>query len=176
MLRRIRNCVRLAFEQESSAVPPILEIQDDIEQLGYGQHLLLWAFRATAMGHADCPTLRRAFHAACCGLEDEALMALMVVVRTLGFCGRRKMRLHVPGCRCVSPDERTLLLLFAAAKTSVEMGDETEIRAELFDLVDPSLSGGVLLALQTVTSAIETHGHTVMATAFGGNRPERILH
>ena len=155
---------------------PILETPDDIDHLGYGQHLLLWAFRATAMGHADCPTLRKAFHSACAGLEDDALMALMIVVRTLGFCGRRKMRLHVPGCRCVSADERTILALFAAARASVEMGDEAEVLSELGDLVDPSLGQGLLLALQTVTSALETNGHAVMISETAGHAPKRVLH
>ncbi len=155
---------------------PILETPDDIDHLGYSQHLLLWAFRATAMGHADCPTLRKAFHAACCGLEDEALMGLLVIVRTLGFCGRRKMRLHVPGCRCVSADERTILSLFAAAKVSVEDGDETEVRAELCELVDASLSEALLLALQTVTSALETNGHAVIVGDPASYARARVLH
>ena len=134
---------------------------DDIRDLQRSEHLLLWAFRSTAMGHGDCPTLRRTYASALAESADETLAALLIVVRVLGFAGRRKLSLHVPGCVCVGADERAILALFAAARESVLTGDETRVRAHLAFLLAAPLAEGVLFSLQVVVSALETHGYAL---------------
>ncbi len=145
---------------------------DDIRDLDHGEHLLLWAFRSIAVGHGDCPTLRQTFASALAGSAEETLAALLVVVRTLGFAGRRRLSLHVPGCVCVGADERSILALFAAARESFETSDETRVRTHLAFLLAPHLTEGFLFALQLVVSAFETQGYTLPVR--DGGPPARV--
>jgi hypothetical protein len=129
--------------------------------LARAEQLTLWSLRAIALGHAECPALRRALHVALGSSAEEAFTSLFVAVRTLGWCARRRLRLHVPGCDGVSDDERRLLALFAAAQHALADGDEGEVRRQLDALVEPPLTEGFLMTLQTVASALEVNGYTL---------------
>ena len=81
-----------------------------------GEHMLLWAFRASAFGAGDCHLIRRQFEDSCGPLGLEALTALQVFVRELGISGRRKVTLAAPGSYRLTRDEQSVLALFAAAQ------------------------------------------------------------
>ena len=89
---------------------------DHLEDLLQGEHMVLWAFRAIAMGAADCRLVRRQFDMACGPAGSEALAALNVFVRELGLNGRRKVTLAAPGSARLTRDEQLILALFAAAQ------------------------------------------------------------
>jgi len=88
-----------------------------LDDLLQGEHMLLWAFRATAFGAGDCRLVRRQFEEACGPLGLEALTALRVFVRELGLGGRRKVTLAAPGSRRLTRDELCILSVFAAAQS-----------------------------------------------------------
>ena len=89
-----------------------------------GEHMLLWAFRATAFGAGDCHLIRRQFEESCGPMGVQALTALSVFVRELGQGGRRKVTLAAPGSYRLTRDEQSVLALFAAAQ------DEDYVRLE----------------------------------------------
>lgn len=136
-------------------------IPDELSRLQRPEHLLLWGFRAVAMGHGDCPALRRGFASALGAVADETLMSMLVLVRTLGLRGRRRLRLHTPGCLCVSPDEQAILALFAAAQDSLRTGDESRVRAHLAFLIESAAGEYALFALQAVVAALDAGGHVL---------------
>lgn len=89
---------------------------DRLDDLLQGEHMVLWAFRAIAMGAADCRLIKRQFDMACGPAGSEALAALNVFVRELGINGKRKVTLAAPGSLCLTRDEQLILALFAAAQ------------------------------------------------------------
>jgi hypothetical protein len=154
---------------------------DDFTRLTRPEQLIIWTLRTVAVGHGECPMVRRMFGHSFGAGADDAFMGFFIAVRTLGWCGRRKLRLHVPGCMAVSPDEREIVALFAEAQASLTEGDETEVRARLAHLVDSGAAEAVLLSLQTVAGALEACGYTlprprtfIVANPTGA--PPRLLH
>lgn len=89
---------------------------DRLEDLLQGEHMVLWAFRAIAMGAPDCRLIRRQFDVACGPAGSEALAALNVFVRELGLNGKRRVTLAAPGSARLTRDEQLILALFAAAQ------------------------------------------------------------
>ncbi|MES2897555.1 MAG: hypothetical protein V4759_16155 [Pseudomonadota bacterium] len=87
-----------------------------LDELSQGEHMLLWAFRALAIGARDCRLIHRQFEDACGAAGAEALAALTVFVRELALNGRRRITVAAPGSRCVTRDEQLILALFAAAQ------------------------------------------------------------
>ncbi len=128
-------------------------------ELASGEQLTLWSVRAIALGHAECSSLQRAFHVALGSAAEEAFTALFLAVRTLGWCARRRLRLHAPGCERVSADERILLGVFAAAQQAGIDGDEACVRLRLQALVEPRLLEGLLTTLQAAASTLEVNGY-----------------
>lgn len=89
---------------------------DRLCALTHGEHLLLWAFRASAFGAGGCTLVRRAFEDGCGAMGPEALNALRVFVRELALQGRRRVRLCAPGSARLTRDEQLVLAVFAAAQ------------------------------------------------------------
>lgn len=87
-----------------------------LSDLTQGEHMLLWAFRATAFGVGGCELIRRQFDETCGPLGLEALTALTVFVRELGLTGRRKITLAAPGSHRLTRDEQSVLAVFASAQ------------------------------------------------------------
>ncbi len=112
---------------------------NDIRDPRRPEHLLVWALRAIAVGHGDCPRLRRAFEAACGSRGDHALMAYFGLVRNIGMTGRRRLRLHTPGCVCLS-------------------SDETRLRAHLRWLVEDEPDPTFIHAARVVAHILEVNG------------------
>lgn len=95
---------------------PELTAPDRLDDLTQGEHMLLWAFRALAIGARDRRLIHRQFDEACGPAGVEALAALGVFVRELALGGRRKVTLAAPGSLSITRDEQLILALFAAAQ------------------------------------------------------------
>jgi hypothetical protein len=89
---------------------------DRLCALTRGEHMLLWAFRASACGAGRCGLVRRQFEDSCGPNGPEAINALLVFVRELALQGRRTVSVCVPGSHRLSRDEQLVLAIFAAAQ------------------------------------------------------------
>jgi hypothetical protein len=146
----------------SAPQPPPLSgvaLAEDFAGLERAEQLIIWTLRTIAVGHGECAGLRRMF--AFGAGADDALLGFFITVRTLGWYGQRKLRLHVPGRLAVSPDERTILALFAETQASLIDGDETGVRQRPAQLADSRATEAVLLSLQAVASALEAGGYVL---------------
>ena len=131
---------------------------DTIQDLSRPEHLLVWALRAIAVGHDDCPLLGQTFERACGPLGDQAFGAYCIVVKTIGMIGRRRLRVHVPGCPCVSLDEKAIVGVIAAAQQSLAQGDETLLRLRLQFLVEAAPAESLIFAAQAVARIMDAGG------------------
>ncbi len=87
----------------------------DLSDLTYGEHLIVWAFRAFAKGR-ECVVVRKEFEHGCGEHAAQAFAAMRVFVQQLAMQGRRPITLAPPGCLTVVRDEQLVLRLFAAAQ------------------------------------------------------------
>lgn len=87
----------------------------DLDDLTYGEHLIVWAFRTLAKGRT-CAIVRKAFEHGCGDQANAAFTAMQVFVQQLSVVGRRPIDHAPPGCPTVMRDELVLLRLFAAAQ------------------------------------------------------------
>lgn len=118
-------------------------------ELFYGEHLLLWAFRLLALGGEDCGIARNRFESACGIAGPEALCALTVFVHELKIRGTRRVALNAPGCRLTTPDEKTILSLFAAAQAENHPRLETLLADLLGQPPQPPFAAAASLIAQT---------------------------
>lgn len=81
----------MSFLRPAPLAPPA-----DVRELTQAEHLVLFGFRATALGHGDCPVLHRTFHGFIGAEAEGALCSLLVFVRVIGGAGRRRVRLQRP--------------------------------------------------------------------------------
>lgn len=130
----------------------------DVRDLTQAEHLVLFGFRATALGHGDCPVLHRTFHGLLGAEAEAALCNLLVFVRVIGGAGRRRVRLQPPGCCVVSPDERLILGALAAAQASLTGEGEVELTDHLAHLLDQPPAESLLMAAQAVAAALTVGG------------------
>lgn len=119
-----------------------------------GEHMLLWAFRATAFGAGDCHLIRRQFEESCGPMGVQALAALSVFVRELGQGGRRKVTLAAPGSYRLTRDEQSILALFAAAQAE----DYIRMEAHLAWLLADTPRAPFPAAACLIAQALEMHG------------------
>ena len=85
-------------------------------QLGGGAGYALWAFRAAAIGHFDCPALVRGFDRLFEEKSVTARGALLNFARAIGSHGHRRIGLAEPGCCGVTSDELSIVAVLAAAQ------------------------------------------------------------
>lgn len=134
------------------------ETPEDIRDLRQPEHLLVLALRAIAVGHADCPAVRQAFLSACGANGDQARMGYFLLVRQIGMAGRRRLKLHLPGCVCLSADERAIVAVVAAAQDALRTGDETRLVAHLRWLVEGEPPRTFVDLARTVAGALQDNG------------------
>lgn len=145
----------LLSHPSSAAIAPAV---CDVRDLRRGEHLVLLGFRALALGHAECPTLRRTFAGLLGGDADDALMQMLAFVRVVGSAGLRRLRLHVPGCCALSDDERGVLAAVAAAQASLYDADEAPLRRALDALLGSPSPEACVFAAQAVAAALTLSG------------------
>jgi hypothetical protein len=133
----------------SQAAP---DAPDRLCALTRGEHMLLWAFRASAFGGGRCGLVRRQFEDSCGPNGPEAINALLVFVRELALKGRRTVSICAPGSHRLSRDEQLVLAVFAAAQAE----DYRRMEAHLAWLVggEPSHAFGAIACLIADTFAL----------------------
>jgi hypothetical protein len=134
---------------------------DTIEGLSRTEHLFVWALRAIAVGHAECPLLHQTFSAACGWRGDSALATYFVLVRYIGNTARRPLRLHAPGCASVSADEMAIVGVVAAAQASLSEADPTLLRMRLDFLLEEHGQEAGLNAARALAEIIADSGHVL---------------
>jgi hypothetical protein len=102
-----------------------------IQTLSRPEHLLVWALRAVALGHEDDPVVIRTFRRACGEHGLRTLDAYCAFVRCVGMVADRRLKVHVPGCPCVSEDECAVVACLAAAQRSLTLLDEARLQHRL---------------------------------------------
>jgi hypothetical protein len=149
------------------------ETPGDIRDLRRPEHLLIRTLRAIAIGHGDCPRLGRAFEAVCGPQGGHALMSFFVLVRMIGVAGRRRLRLHAPGCVCLSSDERAMLAVIAAAQDGLRTGDTARLTAHLRWLVEGEPDQTFIHASNVVAHILQAHGQRLPLRARGVGQDDR---
>jgi hypothetical protein len=129
----------------------------DLADLAYGEHLIVWAFRAFAKGR-DCPIVRREFDHGCGARAGEAFGAMRVFVQQWATRGRPIVPAP-PGGLTLTRDERALLNLFAAAQTGDGAGFAAHFRALTGSASNPIVERAVTL----VAEAMARRGHRLGA-------------
>ena len=118
---------------------------DAFDQLDRGQQLVIWTIRAIALGFGDGPALQHMLAMAFGSGAEDVFQSFLVIVRTLGGCARRRLRLHAPGCLRISSDEQAMLALFTAAQRAQTGGDDGEVKAQLDGLIEPPAHPALML-------------------------------
>lgn len=149
------------------------DLSDDVEtiaDLSRSEHLLVWALRAIAVGHGDCPLIAQTFARACGPMGGHALQAYFALVKFIGMSGRRRLRVHVPGCPRVSHDERTIVGIVAAAQGSTRGPEETLLGMRLRFLVQGEPHQSLLCAAQEVARVFAANGY-ILPLGLTGDGP-----
>ncbi len=87
-----------------------------IPELGFGGRFALWGFRACAIGHRTCCTLTKGYGLELGAHAEDALNGLVVLAQCLGTHGRRRVRVHRPGCLRATSDEICIVAALSAAQ------------------------------------------------------------
>ena len=142
------------------------------------EHLLIWALRAIAVGNGDCPLVARTFDKACGRLGGQAMHAYFALVKYIGMTGRRRLRVHTPGCPCVSVDETAIVGVVAAAQSDAPDGGESLLKMRLRFLVEGEPHEAFLSAARAVAQAFKVAGLKLplrlMADAQVASTPARL--
>lgn len=141
-----------------------------LSDLTQGEHLLLWAFRATAFGKGDCRIVRRTFDISCGFAGLEALAAIKVLVSQIRRRGRREVTLAVPGSYDLTRDEQLILATFGAAQAE----DYARMEAHLIWLTGSPVEPPFGAAACLVAQAFSMNGLLLRlppAAAAPGSRP-----
>ena len=157
----------LILAHRRDLAPPVA----DVRELFRGEHLVLLGFRALAIGHAECPMLRRTFQSLLGADADDTLAHMLAFVRVVGSAGVKPVRLHAPGCCGLSDDERGVLAAVAAGQASLYSADEAPLRETLTGLLGLEPSEGCLFAAQAVGAALTLSGLELPAREAAPSEP-----
>ncbi|MEO6380167.1 MAG: hypothetical protein ABIO37_19250, partial [Caulobacteraceae bacterium] len=103
----------------------------------------------------------RTFALACGEMGGEALQSYVVLVQYIGMTGRRRLRVHIPGCPCVSLDETAIVGVVAAAQHSLREGDDALLKMRLRFLLETEPKEVFLFAAQAVATVLDACGHAL---------------
>ena len=92
-----------------------------ISELGLGAGYALWGFRAAAIEHTDCPTLRNGFHEVFRHDSAHAVARLRTLADTLGKLGGRRINIAYPCCETITADEMSIIALLSVAQERDDM-------------------------------------------------------
>jgi hypothetical protein len=131
---------------------------ETVEDLTRPEHLLVWAMRAIALGHEDCPTVVQTFRRLCGANGDQTLQIYVIFIKYLAMTSRRRLQVHVPGCLCMGSDEAAALAIIAAGQRSLRSRDERGLRAALRDLTQARADESLVLVVQGVARLLDASG------------------
>lgn len=126
----------------------------DLGDLTYGEHLIVWAFRAFAR-RRECVIVRREFDYVCGERAAEAFGGMRIFVEQLTMLGRRPIDLPPPGSPVLAPDEQRVLCLFAAAQA----GDRGRFAALFHVLAEAACDPVGEEAVALVVETMRRRGH-----------------
>jgi hypothetical protein len=132
-----------------------------LRDLDPAEHLLVWGLRTIAVGHGDCPALARTFVSRCGAMGAPALQAYFTLVQLIGMSSRRRLRVHTPGCACVSVDETAVVGIVAAAQDAVSGGDDGLLRMRLGFLARPDAAEALRHTAQALARALKAGGQAL---------------
>ena len=114
-----------------------------------------------AIGRGDCPMIQRSFDDACGPLANQAMTALFVLVKQLGWKSGRQLHLHVPGCRRISGDELMLLRAFADAQDAALIHRDDRLDEQLGRLLGGPPDPSIRSSLRMVAYLLSLNGHSL---------------
>ena len=121
---------------------------------GDGEHLLVWSWRRAAAGLITCPVIAREFQDACGEDGAEVFLTFLTFLKALGFASRRQLTTGAPGSLAVTPDERQVLALIAAAQAETPALFEAHLRW----LSRPKQRHVLRIAAGALATALEVNG------------------
>lgn len=133
----------------------------DHADLGLAERTLLHGVRRIASGGDRCPATRREFAEALGPLGEDALAAFRCFFWTLAAFGRRRLAVGFPGAGAISPDERLLLVVFAAAQA----GETDRLCAHLRFLAGGADHRYLAAAATVVAKSLAVAGHRLTLPA-----------
>ncbi len=140
-------------------------IQDvKFHDLCEGAGLAIWGFRSCAMGHSGCCTLAAAYHRALGEDFASTLADILTFVQMVGYHGKRKVHLSVPGCPHVTTDE----LLIAAVLAAAQKDDYARRDCHLTWLLG-------VPSVQVLSRLVDQIGETFTRHGLSINAPETAL-
>lgn len=92
-----------------------------LPDLGAGSGYFVWAFRACAGGQSDCGVLADGYRSAFGADGGRILGHILGLSRLIEYLGERRVRLGMPGCVRITPDEVSLLATVGAAQHNDQM-------------------------------------------------------
>lgn len=146
---------------QNAPPPPAAPPPDSAAAFGYAEHLLIWSWRRVAANREMTPLIGREFADSCGEDAGEVFATFCALLRALAFAGRRVLAVGHPGSLAVTPDERQLLNLVAAAQE----GRETLFEAHLRWLAKPEARDVLAMAARGMAAALSANGLTLTLTA-----------
>lgn len=120
-----------------------------------GGRVLIDALRRMATGHDTCRLILGEFAAAFPGDGPEIFATFRVFLQAVAHAGRRKLRVAAPGSTQLSPDEKLLLALIAAAQS----GDQSLLDGYVSWLTRADRRMSVVaIAVGALATALGAHG------------------
>lgn len=124
-------------------------------ELAYADHLIVWSFRAFAVGKWRCAVIEREYRDACGAAAPQAMNSLTVFGLELAVQGRRTIAFARPGLLSLTRDEQLLLALYAAAQA----GDRARFDAHLSWLLGRPAVPPFYHAAQVTARALAARGY-----------------
>ncbi len=140
----------------------------DLRSLRYAEHFCIWAIRTSVACSSQCKTLVREFHHAFGPQAEAGMRAYHDVVHALGQ-GRRKVRIGRPGHIELTPDEISLMLMFAAGQA----GDDDRFMAQARWIMGHDRLDELSASVGAFTHLLATRGHS-FRTADAPERAEAV--
>jgi hypothetical protein len=134
---------------------PDPDAASDLRALAYADHLLIWTFRAYAVGRWRCAMIEREYRDACGAAAAEARDAVRVFAQASSAQTRRTIVLSRPGVITLTRDEQLLLAVYAAAQND----DAPKCEAHLAWLLARSPGPPLFAAARVTASALLREGH-----------------
>ena len=136
----------------------------DLRSLRYAEHFCIWAIRTSVACSSQCKTLVREFHHAFGPQAEGGMAAYHDVVQALGQ-GQRKVRIGRPGHIELTPDEISLMLMFAAGQS----GDRDRFIAQARWIMGHDRLDDLAAGVEVFTQMLAARGHYFRAA----DAPER---
>jgi hypothetical protein len=133
--------------------------RSDLRELGYAEHLIIWAFRALSVGRDGCPMIEREFRKAFGPAAEEVRGALRFLALGIQRGGRRPVVLSEPGLLSLTRDEQLLLAIYAAAQA----GERERCRAHLTWLLGATPAETLYNLAFVAARTIGAHGYRLHA-------------